>query len=58
MSDSRVGGVGGIGSRVPIGGSKIAVRGDVEGFVDSADFGLGKKTAFDVMPSAGLMIGF
>jgi hypothetical protein len=58
MSDSRFGGVGGLGLRVPIGSSKIAVRGDAEGFVYSADYGLGKKTAFDVMLTAGLVIGF
>jgi hypothetical protein len=55
--ETRIGGVVGLGLRLPfIGG--LSIRGDIEDFIYQADFGLGKKTAQDLVLSAGLIIGF
>lgn len=56
-SKTHVGGVVGVALRLPV-GTNVALRGDVEDFIYSADFGLGKKTVQDLVLSAGISIGF
>jgi hypothetical protein len=57
-SSNRVGAVAGAGLRLPIGGSGIILRGDIEDYVYRADFGLGKKTAHDLVVGGGLSLAF
>jgi hypothetical protein len=56
-SETKFGGVVGLSVRLPFLGG-LSIRGDVEDYIYQADFGLGKKTAQDLVLSAGLVIGF
>ncbi len=55
--DSFMGGVAGATLRLNV-GQNVALRGDVEDFLYSADFGLGKKLRHDLLLSGGISIQF